>query len=108
MKRHQLYLIQLFFALAALHHIAQRKACNHLGERHRLIEFVAFQHLSHPAKELINVFHTHFRRFGARRGFVQPGFIVNTVDEIAHGGDRLAFGQTLDFPSQWVKRVNES
>lgn len=107
MKRHQLYLIQLFFALAALHHIAQRKACNHLGQRHRLIEFVAFQHLSHPAKELVNVFHTHFRRFSSAR-FRTTRFIVNTVDEIAHGGDRLAFGQTLDFPSQWVKRVNES
>ena len=96
MESHQLHLIQLFIRFAALHHVAQGKAGDHLGQGHRLIDFAAFQHLGHPGKQLVDVFHAHFRGFRAGRGFIQPGFVVDPANQIAHGVDRLAFGQLLD------------
>ncbi len=96
MEGHQLHLIQLFIRFAALHHVAQRKAGDHLRQGHRLIDFAAFQHLGHPGEQLVDVFHAHFRGFRAGRGFIQPGFVINPADQVAHGVDRLAFGQLLD------------
>ncbi len=42
----------------------KKKARHHLGERHRLIQFAAFQHLRHPAKQLV----TFFMRISAAFG----------------------------------------
>ncbi|GCP78110.1 hypothetical protein BvCmsHHP019_00080 [Escherichia coli] len=92
-----MHLIQLFFTLTTLHHVAQSKARHHLGERHRLIQFTAFQHLRHPAKQLVDVLHAHFGGFRAGRCFVQPGFIIHAMDQITHRGNRLPLRQTLDF-----------
>ncbi|MNZ60212.1 hypothetical protein D3C78_782760 [compost metagenome] len=97
MQRHQLNLIRLFITLPTLHHIAQGKSGDDLGQRHWLINFGAFQHFGHPCKELVDVFHAHFRRFRARGRLIQPGFIVDAVNQIAHRGDRFTLGETLDF-----------
>ena len=106
MQRHQLHLIQLFFTLSTLHHVAQSKAGNDLGQGHRLFQLTAFQHLRHPAEQRIDVFHTHFSRFRARRGFIQPGFVINTVDQIAHSGNRFALRQALNF-TQPVRKAGQ-
>ena len=97
MQRHQLNLIGLFFALAALHHVAQGKAGDDLRQGHRLVDFRTLQHFGHPAEELVNVLHPHLSGFRAGRGFVQPGLIVDAVNKIAHRRHRLALRETLHF-----------
>ncbi|CCK00370.1 hypothetical protein BN130_3142 [Cronobacter malonaticus 507] len=92
-QRHKLYLVELFIAFAALHHVAQRKTRDDLRQRHRFVEIGTFQHLRHPAKELVDVLHAHLRRFRAGRGFKQPGFIIDTANEIAYRRDRFTLRQ---------------
>ncbi len=94
MESHQLHLIQLFIRFAALHHVAQGKAGDHLGQ-------VIGSSISLPSsisvirKQLVDVFMRISAAFGL--GEVSYSrFVVDPANQIAHGVDRLAFGQLLD------------
>lgn len=95
MESHQLHLIQLFIRFAALHHVAQGKAGDH---RVRVIG----SSISLPSSISViqvNSWLTFFMRISAAFGLGEVSysrFVVDPANQIAHGVDRLSFGQLLD------------
>jgi hypothetical protein len=95
------------FSLAALHHVAQGKAGDHLRQGHRLVDFEP----SSISVIQLNSWLTFFMRISAAFGLARfhTARIRNRCRESDRARrDRLALRQRWTSPSQWVKRVNES